>query len=52
MCSGRFRRGRGRCRRVAEALAAELRAMANWLGLSDVVVGERGDLAAKLAAQL
>lgn len=37
---------------VAEALAAELRAMANWLGLSDVVVGERGDLAAKLAAQL
>ncbi|MCK0090611.1 winged helix DNA-binding domain-containing protein [Rhodococcus sp. F64268] len=37
---------------VAEALAVELRAMANWLGLSDVVVGERGDLAPKLTAQL
>ncbi|MEE2057097.1 winged helix-turn-helix domain-containing protein [Rhodococcus artemisiae] len=37
---------------VAEALAGELRVMADWLGLSDVVVGERGDLAAKLAAQM
>lgn len=34
---------------TAEALAAELRAMANWLGLSGVVVGERGGLAAALA---
>lgn len=37
---------------AAESLAAELRVMAHWLGLSDVVVGQRGDLAAKLAAQL
>lgn len=37
---------------VAEALAVELRSMANWLGLCDVEVGERGNLAAKLAAQL
>ncbi|MGW0175140.1 winged helix-turn-helix domain-containing protein [Rhodococcus sp. NPDC003322] len=37
---------------VADALAAELRAMADWLGLSDVVVGERGDLAAALAARV
>jgi uncharacterized protein YcaQ len=35
------------------ALAAELREMAAWLGLDDVVVGpERGDLAAALAAEL
>ncbi|KUI24594.1 hypothetical protein AU195_01225 [Mycobacterium sp. IS-1496] len=31
--------------RVATALAAELKTMAEWLGLSDVTVGERGDLA-------
>lgn len=37
---------------IAEALAAELQSMATWLGLSDVVVGERGDLAAPLAAQV
>lgn len=35
--------------RVAVELAAELRTMASWLGLSDVVVGQRGDLAATLA---
>lgn len=34
--------------RVAEALAGELRTMATWLGLEDVVVGERGDLAEAL----
>jgi uncharacterized protein YcaQ len=34
--------------RVAHALAAELRAMAGWLGLTDVRIGERGDLAAHL----
>jgi uncharacterized protein YcaQ len=33
---------------VADELAAELRAMAEWLGLERVVVGERGDLAAPL----
>jgi hypothetical protein len=35
--------------RVADELAEELRVMAGWLGLDDVVVGERGDLAAALA---
>jgi hypothetical protein len=35
---------------VAEALAPELRSMAGWLGLDDVVVRERGDLAPVLAA--
>ncbi len=34
--------------RVAVALAAELRSMASWLGLADVTVGERGDLAVSL----
>lgn len=38
--------------RVAAALAVELRSMASWLGLSDVVVGERGDLVAALRAAL
>jgi uncharacterized protein len=35
---------------TAEALAAELRAMASWLGLDDVVVVPRGDLSPSLAA--
>jgi uncharacterized protein len=30
--------------RVAAALVEELRSMASWLGLSDVTVGERGDV--------
>ena len=34
--------------RVVPALAAELRAMASWLGLAHVTVGERGDLARAL----
>ncbi|MFC9789963.1 winged helix-turn-helix domain-containing protein [Rhodococcus sp. NPDC127528] len=34
---------------VATALAAALREMADWLGLADVIVGDRGDLAAQLA---
>ena len=38
--------------RVAAELAAALREMAAWQGLDGVVVGERGDLAAPLAAQL
>jgi hypothetical protein len=33
---------------VAEALAGELRTMADWLGLGDVTVGRRGDLAGAL----
>jgi uncharacterized protein YcaQ len=38
--------------RVAAELAAELRTMAGWLGLDDVVVGQRGDLAGPLTAAL
>ena len=34
--------------RVAEALAPELQTMAAWLGLTDVTVGKRGDLAPTL----
>ncbi|MDQ8043494.1 MAG: crosslink repair DNA glycosylase YcaQ family protein [Solirubrobacteraceae bacterium] len=37
---------------TAEALAAELRSMASWLGLADVVVVGAGDLAPALAAAL
>jgi len=36
-------------RATASALARELRAMADWLGLPSVVVEKRGDLAASLA---
>lgn len=35
---------------TADELAAELRRLADWLGLDDVVVGGRGDLAGALAA--
>jgi uncharacterized protein YcaQ len=38
-------------RRVAAALATELRSMAGWLGLGEVRVGECGDLASALAAE-
>jgi uncharacterized protein len=38
--------------RVAAELAAELRLMADWLELDDVLVGERGDLIAPLARAL
>ena len=34
--------------RVAEALAVELRTMASWLGVGEVEVGGRGDLAEPL----
>lgn len=34
---------------VARALLGELRALAGWLGLSQVVIGERGDLPALLS---
>ncbi|MBQ1542378.1 MAG: YcaQ family DNA glycosylase [Caulobacteraceae bacterium] len=37
---------------TAEALAAELRLMAGWLGLDGVQVNGRGDLARALAAQI
>jgi uncharacterized protein YcaQ len=38
--------------RVAVALAGELRSMASWLGLSDVTVNKKGDLAADLMRAL
>jgi uncharacterized protein len=34
---------------VTDALATQLRAMASWLGLSEVTVGERGDLVKELS---
>ncbi|MDG4665033.1 crosslink repair DNA glycosylase YcaQ family protein [Mycobacterium sp. 236(2023)] len=37
---------------VATELASELRSMAGWLGLDDVVVGDRGDLVTQLRAAL
>lgn len=37
---------------VAAGMAAELRAMAGWLGVDDVVVGDRGDLVTELRAAL
>lgn len=37
---------------TAAELALELRRLAGWLGLDDVVVGARGDLAGALAAEL
>jgi uncharacterized protein len=37
---------------TAAELAAELRRLAGWLGLDDVVVSPRGDLAAPLTAEL
>jgi uncharacterized protein YcaQ len=37
---------------IAEPLAAELVLMAGWLGLDDVVAGDRGDLAGTLRAAL
>ncbi|ANI39442.1 winged helix-turn-helix domain-containing protein [Mycolicibacterium vaccae] len=37
---------------VAAELAAELKSMAGWLGLTDVTVGERGDLAPRLRTAL
>jgi uncharacterized protein YcaQ len=36
--------------RVAAELAGELRLMADWLGLEDVLVVQKGDLAAELTA--
>jgi uncharacterized protein YcaQ len=39
-------------KRVAGAMAGELQSMASWLGLDDVVVGERGDLVAELRSAL
>jgi uncharacterized protein YcaQ len=38
--------------RAARALATELQTMAEWLGLAEVTVGERGDLAKQLSRSL
>jgi uncharacterized protein len=38
--------------RVAPALAAELRAMATWLGLGEVMVAKKGDLAGALSSEI
>jgi hypothetical protein len=38
--------------RVAAALAAELRSMATWLGLGEVTVAMKGDLAEALSAEI
>jgi uncharacterized protein YcaQ len=38
--------------RVANALASELRTMANWLGLAEVTVGKAGDLTKELSRSL
>jgi uncharacterized protein YcaQ len=38
--------------RVATAMAAELRAMADWLGLAEVTVGKNGDLTKQLFRSL
>jgi uncharacterized protein YcaQ len=38
--------------RVGASLAGELRSMASWLGLSNVTVGDRGDLVGALRAAL
>ncbi len=38
--------------RVAGALAGELQTMANWLGLGDVAIEERGDLSRELRARV
>jgi uncharacterized protein len=38
--------------RIADAMATELCSMASWLGLSDVTVGDRGDLTRRLARSL
>ncbi|GAA2356244.1 crosslink repair DNA glycosylase YcaQ family protein [Saccharopolyspora halophila] len=38
--------------RVAPELAMALREMADWLGLDDVAIGERGDLAGPLRAEV
>jgi uncharacterized protein YcaQ len=46
---GAFAEPGGHTARVAAELAAELRLMAQWLGLDGVLVGERGELAAPLA---
>jgi uncharacterized protein YcaQ len=38
--------------RVADALAGELQTMASWLGLAEVTIGTKGDLAGALRAEI
>jgi hypothetical protein len=49
---GAFSEDRKDRKRIASALGAELRQMAEWLGLERIEVGERGDLARPLAGML
>ncbi len=49
---GAFAEPRVDLRGVADALAAELHLMAGWLGLGQVLVGDRGDLASPLRAAI
>ena len=49
---GAFAEPEAEVARVAAELAGELREMAAWLGLDDVVVGERGGLVVPLATAL
>jgi uncharacterized protein YcaQ len=49
---GAFTEDGRRPAQVAGPLASELTSMANWLGLSEIVVGERGDLVTELDAAL
>jgi uncharacterized protein YcaQ len=52
LASGVFAEAHARPHETAEALAAELRLLACWLGLERVVVGRRGDLAGPLRQAL
>jgi hypothetical protein len=52
LASGAFAEADVAAGAVAEALAAELRRLAGWLGLERVVVGRRGDLASPLRQAL
>ena len=51
-CRARSPSPRSTAPRVAAELAAELAVMAEWLGLSGVLVAPRGDMAAPLAAAM
>lgn len=47
-----YRERHADARTVAAALAAELRVLAGWLGLRDIAVGARGNLARALSAEV
>jgi uncharacterized protein YcaQ len=45
-----YREAHAKAVEVAPALAAELRELADWLGLDEIVVEGRGDFAPRLAS--